>query len=101
MLFNAEIIKTVARLLKEYDVTNIVVDPVMVAKGGQSLLELDAVTALQEELLPRASVVTPNIPEAEQMTGLEGIDSLAKMEEAAKAIHRLGVRHVVLKGGHL
>lgn len=101
MLFNAAIIHTVAQVLQEYQVDNLVVDPVMVAKGGQSLLEDDAVEALRDVLLPLATVVTPNIPEAERLIGQKGIDSLTKMEEAAKAIHRLGPRYVVIKGGHL
>lgn len=101
MLFNAEMIQVVAQVLKEFQVNNLVVDPVMVAKGGQSLLEDEAVGALRDVLLPLATVVTPNIPEAERLSGLKNLDNLSKMEEAAKVIHQMGPRYVVLKGGHL
>ncbi|MDQ0340339.1 hydroxymethylpyrimidine/phosphomethylpyrimidine kinase [Caldalkalibacillus uzonensis] len=101
MLFSAEIIEAVAGKLQDYQVNNIVVDPVMVAKGGQSLLQEEAIEALRTALIPLATVITPNIPEAEVLIGEKGIRSLPDMEEAARKIHELGVQYVILKGGHL
>ncbi|GGK20301.1 hydroxymethylpyrimidine/phosphomethylpyrimidine kinase [Caldalkalibacillus thermarum] len=101
MLFSAEIIEAVAQQLKAYQVNNIVVDPVMVAKGGQPLLQQEAIEALRTALVPLATVITPNIPEAEVLIGQKGIQSLQDMEEAARAIQSLGVQYVILKGGHL
>jgi hydroxymethylpyrimidine/phosphomethylpyrimidine kinase len=77
-----------------------VVDPVMISKSGQRLLKPDAVEALMRELIPLALVVTPNIHEAQQLSGIE-IKTLADARKAAKIIHRLGCRHVLIKGGHL
>ncbi|UFJ43084.1 bifunctional hydroxymethylpyrimidine kinase/phosphomethylpyrimidine kinase [Brevibacillus humidisoli] len=100
MLFDAEIIRAVAGLIREYQIAQVIVDPVMVAKGGAKLLQDDAVEAMKQELLPLASVVTPNLPEAECLTGMS-IETRAEMEEAARRIHALGARHVIVKGGHL
>ena len=72
----------------------------MVSKSGQDLLQPDAMDAIKQELIPLASVITPNIHEAERLTGLT-IRSLAEARQAAKALHQLGCRHVLLKGGHL
>lgn len=101
MLFSTEIIEVVAQKLIEYKVEKIVIDPVMVAKGGQSLLQEEAIEAVRKHLLPLATVITPNVPEAEVIIGEKGISSLQDMEEAAREIHRLGAKNVVLKGGHL
>ena len=100
MLSSAEIVKVVAKLLKPQSVTNLVVDPVMISKSGHRLLKPDAVEALMHELIPLALVVTPNIHEAQQLSGIE-IKTLADARKAAKIIHRLGCRHVLIKGGHL
>jgi len=100
MLSSAEIVKVVAKLLKPQNVTNLVVDPVMIAKSGHRLLKPDAVEALMHELIPLALVVTPNIHEAQQLSGIE-IKTLNDARKAAKIIHRLGCRHVLIKGGHL
>jgi hydroxymethylpyrimidine/phosphomethylpyrimidine kinase len=100
MLSSAEIVKVVAKLLKPQHVTNLVVDPVMIAKSGHRLLKPDAVEALMHELIPLALVVTPNIHEAQQLSGIE-IKTLNDARRAAKIIHRLGCRHVLIKGGHL
>jgi hydroxymethylpyrimidine/phosphomethylpyrimidine kinase len=100
MLSQVPIIETVARKIKEHGIPNLVVDPVMVAKGGARLLEQEAQTALIEHLLPLATVVTPNLPEAQVLTGME-IRTIADMKEAAKRIHAFGAKHVVVKGGHL
>jgi len=100
MLSSVEIVKVVAKLLKPQNVTNLVVDPVMIAKSGHRLLKPDAVEALMHELIPLALVVTPNIHEAQQLSGIE-IKTLNDARRAAKIIHRLGCRHVLIKGGHL
>jgi hydroxymethylpyrimidine/phosphomethylpyrimidine kinase len=99
MLFSSEIIIAVAEQLKRFGWRHIVVDPVMIAKGGAPLLRQEAVRALQEHLLPLAEIVTPNIPEAEILAGMP-IRSLADKQEAAKRILSFGVSHVIIKGGH-
>jgi hydroxymethylpyrimidine/phosphomethylpyrimidine kinase len=101
MLHDAAVIETVAAALAERapDVP-LVVDPVMVAKGGAPLIEPGAVDALKRLLVPRAAVLTPNLPEAEILSG-RSITSLAAMQEAAAALLALGPRAVLLKGGHL
>jgi hydroxymethylpyrimidine/phosphomethylpyrimidine kinase len=99
MLFSSEIIKAVAIKIKQFQWTNVVVDPVMIAKGGASLLQAQAVRALKQDLLPLALVITPNIPEAEVLAGMP-IRSIADRKEAAKRLRDLGVKHVVIKGGH-
>lgn len=100
MLANAAIIRTVAERLQHHGVEQLVVDPVMVAKGGQRLLEDDAVAALVEHLLPLATVVTPNIPEAEALTNRR-ITTWDDVRGAAAQIVEMGARAVVLKGGHM
>jgi len=100
MLSNAAIIETIVATLKVSKLPNLVVDPVMVATSGDPLLQDDAVEALKTLLIPRATIVTPNIPEAERLTGLK-IDSVASMREAAEAImETLKPWSVLLKGGH-
>ena len=104
MLSSSAIIECVAESLRKYPdspgLRRLVVDPVMVAKSGDSLLRQDAVGALRDRLLPLAAVVTPNIPEAEVLTGLT-ITSLDDMRRAAELILGMGARSVVVKGGHL
>jgi hydroxymethylpyrimidine/phosphomethylpyrimidine kinase len=100
MLSSSEIIRLVARKLDERQVQNLVVDPVMVSKSGYRLLRADAVSALKEELLPMALVVTPNAHEAGDLIGSE-VRTLADAREAAEAIHGMGARNVLVKGGHL
>jgi hydroxymethylpyrimidine/phosphomethylpyrimidine kinase len=95
MLSSAEIIECVA----SYRLRNLVVDPVMVAKGGARLLKEDAVTALRELLVPQAAVITPNLPEAEVLLG-RSIPDLAARRQAAFDLKALGPTAVVLKGGH-
>ncbi|WLD93898.1 bifunctional hydroxymethylpyrimidine kinase/phosphomethylpyrimidine kinase [Alkalihalobacillus sp. AL-G] len=99
MLFSAEIIETVANHVKKHKWTRLIVDPVMIAKGGASLLQQEAVKALQEKLLPSAYVVTPNIPEAEVLTGVV-IQSEEDRKKAAIKLYQMGAEHVVIKGGH-
>jgi hydroxymethylpyrimidine kinase/phosphomethylpyrimidine kinase len=100
MLFNSETIDVVAHKLAAYGIEKVVVDPVMVAKGGDVLLVAEARETLIAKLLPMAFVVTPNIPEAEVLTG-RSIHTREDMREAARAIYAMGARYVVVKGGHL
>lgn len=99
MLFNAEIIEAVAAQIRHYRWPNVVIDPVMIAKGGASLLQQEAVQALLTELLPLAAVITPNIPEAEVLTGLT-IRSFEDKQEAARKLAAYGAKAVIIKGGH-
>ncbi len=99
MVASSELIKVIAESLKEYKAKNIVVDPVMVATSGSALIKTDAVETLMKELLPLAVLVTPNIPEAEILSGMK-IDGVSSMEEAALKINREFGCSVLLKGGH-
>jgi hydroxymethylpyrimidine/phosphomethylpyrimidine kinase len=99
MLFSTEIIEVVAEKIKKYGWEKVVVDPVMIAKGGSALLQQEAITTLKKYLLPLAYVATPNIPEAEEITGIRIQTDKDKMEVAKKFID-LGVKHVIIKGGH-
>src|SRR5258708_7957931 len=101
MLHDAAVIETVAAVLAARAASiPLVVDPVMVAKGGAKLIEPGAIEALKALLIPRAAVLTPNLPEAEILCG-RTIDSRAAMKNAAEALLALGCRAVLLKGGHL
>jgi hydroxymethylpyrimidine/phosphomethylpyrimidine kinase len=100
MLSNAPIISAVVAKIREYHLTPLVVDPVMVAKGGDVLLRDDAREALIQQLLPLATLVTPNLPEASVLVGFE-IGNLVEMRRAAQAIKHLGPQNVLVKGGHL
>jgi hydroxymethylpyrimidine/phosphomethylpyrimidine kinase len=100
MLCNAAIVEAVAAAIVSMDLPNVVVDPVMIAKSGDALLEPEAIAALKAELLPRATVVTPNIPEAEALVGFR-IVGPDDAREAAVRILELGPAAVVVKGGHL
>jgi hydroxymethylpyrimidine/phosphomethylpyrimidine kinase len=100
MLANAEIIRVVAQKARQYGVAQLVLDPVMVAKGGDPLLHPQARDALIADLVPLATVVTPNHHEAQVLTGQE-VRTLTDARAAAAAIHQMGVRYVVVKGGHL
>ena len=99
MLATADLVRVVAAAVRDLQVPNLVVDPVMVAKSGDSLLAADAVQSIRTTLLPLAAVVTPNIPEAEALTGM-AIRSDADVDEAARRITALGPAAVVVKGGH-
>jgi hydroxymethylpyrimidine/phosphomethylpyrimidine kinase len=100
MLASAEIVAAVAEALVETPVPNLVVDPVFVSKHGHPLLEQDAVGALRDRILPLATLVTPNLPEA---SGLAGFDVATRdlMRDAAEVIRAMGPRAVLVKGGHL
>src|SRR6185295_7523537 len=99
-LATAAIVEAVAATIRELDLPNLVVDPVMIAKGGDRLLQEDAVAAIKAELLTLAEVVTPNVPEAEVLSG-SSFRTLDDMRAAARRIRALGPRVVVVKGGHL
>lgn len=99
MVSQSETIRTIAAGLRKYAPPIIVIDPVMVSKSGYHLLQPEAEIVLVEELLPQATIVTPNIPEAEAILGLS-IETLADMEAAARDIHAMGSKNVLLKGGH-
>lgn len=99
MLANAGIIDMVAKKIREHRLRNIVVDPVMVATSGDLLIQKSAVAALRTRLIPLATVVTPNLPEAEELTGMK-LRSTEEIEEAARRIIALGARSVIIKGGH-
>jgi hydroxymethylpyrimidine/phosphomethylpyrimidine kinase len=98
MLSSPAIIEVVAACVRKWQL-RLVVDPVMHAKGGSSLLQPEALAMLRATLLPLAEVVTPNLPEAEVLTH-QRIETLDDMRIAARTIHALGPRHVVVKGGH-
>ncbi|MFP4200167.1 MAG: bifunctional hydroxymethylpyrimidine kinase/phosphomethylpyrimidine kinase [Clostridia bacterium] len=103
MLANAAIVRSVADAAERFDLPNLVVDPVMVAKGGDALLDEDAVDTLRDHLIPRARVITPNLSEAAVLLGHApgDIDTHEEMKSAARSLHRLGPEWVVVKGGHL
>ena len=100
MLANAAIVEAVAAAVQDLEIPFLVVDPVMVAKSGDRLVDDEAVGAMKAELLRRAFLLTPNIPEAETLTGLT-ISGEDGRHEAARRIVQLGARAVVIKGGHL
>ena len=99
MLSSQEIVEVVAAQVAKHGIRSLVVDPVMVAKSGDSLLRDDAVDAVRTRLVPLSAVVTPNIPEAEALTGMT-IESDDDVREAARRIVGMGARSVVVKGGH-
>ena len=100
MLGNAPIVETVAAAVRELDLQNVVLDPVMVAKGGNPLLEPPAVDAIRRALVPLALVVTPNAPEAAVLTGIS-VRSLRDVHDAGHRILEMGARVVLIKGGHI
>jgi hydroxymethylpyrimidine/phosphomethylpyrimidine kinase len=99
MLANAEIIQAVATTLQQFPKIPLVVDPVMVAKSGDTLLAKESVQTLRELLLPLAEIVTPNVPEAEVLVG-KNLQTESDFVAAAKMIYEMGARNVVIKGGH-
>jgi hydroxymethylpyrimidine/phosphomethylpyrimidine kinase len=101
MLSRPAIIDAVAVGLRRHRARNIVLDPVMVAKSGDRLLGEDAVAALRQHLLPLATVITPNLPEAAVLLDLEEAEDEAGMIDAAARLRALGPQAVLLKGGHL
>lgn len=99
MLADPERVEVVVDSLKKVDFGPLVVDPVMIAKGGHSLLAEAAVVTIKEKLLPIADVITPNLPEAEVILG-ESIKTNQEIIAAAKKIQKLGPKNIVIKGGH-
>ncbi len=99
MLFNIEIIQSVAKCLKKHELQYVVLDPVMVAKSGAKLIEDEAIETLKEELFPLSTLITPNLPEAEALLGDE-ISKQSEMEKSARELLSYGSHAVLLKGGH-
>lgn len=99
MLSTPACMKAVADKLKEYKPANVVVDPVMYAKNGSPLMEPNSIHTLIDVIIPLASLLTPNIPETEKITG-QTIQSIQDMEKAAKIIYQMGCKNVLVKGGH-
>ena len=100
MLLTAGAVESVVKKVKEYSLEKLIVDPVMVAKGGHSLMREGSRDVFIKKLLPLAFVLTPNIPEAEKLAQMK-IRSISAMKKAAVIIHRLGAKNVLIKGGHL
>jgi hydroxymethylpyrimidine/phosphomethylpyrimidine kinase len=100
MLSRAETIRAVALGLREHKAANIVLDPVMISKSGASLLQASAISALKDELIGMASVLTPNLPEAAALLGVDVGQIARAPQTACERLHALGAASVVLKGGH-
>lgn len=100
MVSSSEITTIIAETLKKYNPENLVVDPVMISKSGYSLLKKEAKDSLIKHLIPMAYLITPNILEAEEITGIK-IKTLEDMKEAGKALLSMGPKYVLVKGGHL
>jgi hydroxymethylpyrimidine/phosphomethylpyrimidine kinase len=100
MLSSSEIMRTVAKKIREYGIEKLVVDPVMVAKGGAMLIREEAKKTLIGELLPLSFVITPNIPEAQELTGIK-VSNVEEMKKAAEIINGMGANNVLVKGGHM
>ncbi len=101
MLYNSRIIEEVSHNIQKYKISPLVVDPVMVAKGGHSLLKAEAEETLVACLLPLAHLVTPNIDEAQRLAKIKKIENIDQMKKAALKISVLGPKNVLIKGGHL
>ncbi len=101
MIANAEIAEAVAEALEGHRDLVIILDPVMIAKGGASLLPEDAIATLRDRLLPRATLLTPNLPEAAHLLGTTPATTRAEMAEQGRALCALGLDAVLMKGGHL
>ncbi len=99
MLHSSQVIKSVAKALKKVKTSKIVLDPVMVAKGGSRLINQSAIKTLKNELIKKAYLITPNIPEAEVLTKIK-IKNLEDMIHAANILLKLGAKNILLKGGH-
>jgi len=101
MLGEADVVTAVADCLRRWQPPVIVLDPVMLAKSGAALLAESAVESLRRQLLPLATIITPNLPEAGALLGVPAPADLPAMRQAARALHALGPAWVLLKGGHL
>lgn len=100
MLANAEIVQVVSDSLERYNITGYILDPVMLSESGQELLSPEGVEAMKTLLFPKALLITPNIAEAEALTGMR-IQSQEDMEQAALALYEMGPGYVLVTGGHL
>lgn len=100
MLSSPECMDAVAEKLSQYKPKYTVVDPVMVAKGGHALMKPQALSTLKSKIIPLSFVLTPNIPEAEAITGIN-IECLDDMKRSAEVIYNMGAKNVMIKGGHL
>lgn len=100
MVSNSITIKTIAKNLKKYNAKNIVLDPVMISKSGYDLLKPEAKSALIKKLIPLATIITPNIPEAEEISEIK-INNIDDMKKASNKIYEMGPKFVLVKGGHL
>lgn len=100
MLGSAEVARAVAAFLKRAQVRHVVLDPILKSSSGADLISHDGVTVLRERLIGQASVITPNIDEAAELAGLK-VTNQEEMAAAAKQLHQLGARNVVITGGHL
>lgn len=100
MLSSPECMEVLAKKLREYKPENIIIDPVMYAKNGCPLMDPNSIDTLIKVVIPCADMLTPNIPETEKIAKVE-IHSLADMESAARKIHEMGCKYVMVKGGHL
>jgi len=106
MVSKISTIDVISQKLEQYKPMNIVLDPVMISKSGYSLLKPESKSALIKKLIPLASLITPNVPEAEEIirevnSDFPDIESVVDMEKAAKEIYKLGCKNVLLKGGHM
>lgn len=101
MLFSAEIIEKVAELIRNSMVKTIVIDPVMIGKFNSKLLADDAIEVLKEKLLPLATIITPNMPEATELLGGKEIQTKEELKQAAIEIQKFGFKNVLVKGGRL
>ena len=99
MLHSSDVINSVAKLLDKMKIKKIVLDPVMVAKGGAKLINKNAIETLKKKLIKKTFIITPNIPEAEILTHVK-INNLNDMKKAAQILLDLGAKNVLLKGGH-
>ena len=100
MLHSAKVISAVMKSLKKIDIKKIVLDPVMVAKGGTKLINNEAIDEIKKKLMKKILLITPNIPEAELLTNIK-INSLNDMIKAGQLLINLGAKNVLIKGGHL
>ncbi|MEK5332548.1 bifunctional hydroxymethylpyrimidine kinase/phosphomethylpyrimidine kinase [Lysinibacillus sp. FSL W8-0992] len=101
MLFTKDIIELVADWLPSAQVKQVVIDPVMFGKVGTALMEEGAMTSLKDKLLPHATIMTPNMPEAEYLLGGRSLTTISDLQDAARDLHKLGTQYVLVKGGRL
>ena len=100
MLVDTKVVETVSHKLRNYHITKVIVDPVMLSKSGVPLMTKEACASLKRELIPLAFLITPNLYEASTITGKK-VEKVTHMKEASKKIHQMGAQNVLIKGGHL